>query len=232
MQVINSFSNQGNPPKKEVSLNLKPYFIVLSLFFLSACSQRFQDVNSTMAEALFGADDIALAPEKIKKLPYASAYVRINEGPQIFVVLAFAEANTKTGMTQYKWMSSDRAMIITENGRIVKTIGLFGDNLKSIQREQQTASSWKVTYDWMPDYRYGYQGVATVALAGKETVSTSIASYQTERYTESVAFDAIDEKLINTYWKDTTTGKVIKSVEQIGPEMSIIELTLLKQPTI
>ncbi|ASI89260.1 hypothetical protein BSZ05_05255 [Vibrio mediterranei] len=213
-------------------LNFKSYLLAFSLLFLTACSQRFQDVNATMSEALFGADDIALTPEKIKQLPYASAYVRINEGPQIFVVLAFAEANTKTGVIQYKWMSSDRAMIITENGRIVKTIGLFGDNLKGIQREQQTSSSWKVTYDWMPNYRYDYHGLATEVLAGKETISTVIGSYQTERYTESVVFDAIDEELINTYWKDTATGKVIKSIEQIGPEMSTIELTLLKQPTI
>ncbi|MFC5078925.1 YjbF family lipoprotein [Vibrio thalassae] len=213
-------------------MNPKSFLALFCLLFLSACSQRFQDVNATMAEALFGADDIALTPEKIKQLPYASAYVRINEGPQIFVVLAFAQPNPNTGVTQYKWMSSDRAMIITENGRIVKTIGLFGDNLQGIQREQQTTSSWKVTYDWMPNYRYGYQGLATEFLAGKETISTAVGSYQTARYTESVVFDAIDGELINTYWKDTSTGKVIKSIEQIGPDMSTIELTLLKQPTI
>jgi hypothetical protein len=185
-----------------------------------------------MAEALFGADDIVFTSEKIKQLPYASAYVRINEGPQIFVVLAFAEPNTKTGVTQYKWMSSDRAVIVTENGRIVKTIGLYGDNLQGIQRDLQTPTTAKVTYDWMPQYRYGYQGTATVLSAGKESLQTVITSYQTEKFIETVTFDAIDAKLVNTFWKESTSGRVIKTVEHIGPEMTKIEMTILKYPTI
>ncbi|TOH98284.1 regulator, partial [Vibrio parahaemolyticus] len=52
-------------------------------------------------------------------------------------------------------------MIVTENGRIVKTIGLpendlaglYGDipdfNITNESEEQ----SFKLTYDWMPEYR-------------------------------------------------------------------------------
>ncbi|MCL9775451.1 YjbF family lipoprotein [Vibrio methylphosphonaticus] len=213
-------------------MNFKPYLLACAVLFLTACSQRFQDVNATMAEALFGADDAALTAENIRKLPYASAYVRINEGPQIFMVLAFAEPNTQNGIMQYKWISSDRAVIITESGRIVKTIGLYGDNLASISRQQQTDTSWQVTYDWMPKYRYGYKGIALQTNRGSETVTTDLSTYNTQKLTETVTFDAIDGKLVNTYWKDIKTNNVIKSIEQLGPEMTTVEMTLLKVPTI
>ncbi|MFS1413874.1 hypothetical protein BCU70_22650 [Vibrio sp. 10N.286.49.C2] len=213
-------------------MNLKPYLFACAVLFLTACSQRFQDVNATMAEAVFGADDVEFNAENINKLPYASAYVRINEGPQIFMVLAFAEPNTQTGKTQYKWMSSDRAVIITESGRIVKTIGLYDGNLAGVSRTQQTDTSWQVTYDWMPKYQYGYDGIALQTKRGDERITTAVKSYDTQKVTETITFDAIDEKIVNSYWKDKETGQVIKSVEQLGPEMTTIEITLLKVPTV
>lgn len=212
-------------------MKLKLIFLVVTLL-LTGCSQRFQDVNATLSEALWGADDVVMTPEQIKELPYASAYVRINDGPQIFVVLAFAEPNTQTGVTQYKWMSADRAVIVTEAGRIVKTIGLYGDNLAGVNRRQQTQSSWQVTYDWMPKYRYGYHGIALQTPSGEEKLTTPVKQYETQKITETVKFDAIDSQIVNTYWKDINTDRVIKSIEQLGPEMTTIELTLLKVPAI
>lgn len=211
-------------------MNLKPYFLSLTLLFVSGCSQRFQDVNATMSAALFGADDIELSKEKIQQLPYASAYARINDGAQIFVVLAFAEVNPNSGYMQYKWMSSDRALIVTENGRIVKTVGWEDHNLNGVRYQPQTASSWNVTYDWMPNYQYGYSGVLITTPMGTERLDTAYKSYVVDKYQETIVFNAIDAKLVNTYWKDTKSGKVIKSIEQLGPDMKTIELTILKPP--
>ncbi|WP_338165582.1 YjbF family lipoprotein [Vibrio sp. 10N] len=212
-------------------MKFKSTLIMCSLLTITACSQRFQDVNATLAEAFLGADDVVMTAEEIKALPYASAYVRINDGAQIFVVLAFAEPNTATGVTQYKWMSSDRALFVYEKGRLVKTIGLYGDNLHGVTRTEQTANSWRVNYDWMPDYRYGYQGIANRWADGNETINTAVASYQTEKYSERVQFDALDYPLINEYWQDSETGKTVRAVEYIGPQMAKVEFTVLKQPS-
>jgi hypothetical protein len=202
-----------------------------SVLTLTACSQRFQDVNATLSEAFLGADDVVMTAEQIKALPYASAYIRINDGAQIFVVLAFAEPNTATGETQYKWMSSDRALFVYEKGRLVKTIGLYGDNLQGVTRTKQTANSWQVNYDWMPNYRYGYQGIANRWKDGRETIKTTVASYQTDKYSERVLFDALDQPLINEYWQDSKTGNTVRSIEHIGPQMAKVEFTVLKQPS-
>ncbi|USD62242.1 YjbF family lipoprotein [Vibrio sp. SCSIO 43140] len=172
-----------------------------------------------------------MTAEQIKELPYASAYLRINDGAQIFVVLAFAEPNPATGKTQYKWMSSDRAMFIFEDGRLVKTIGLYDNNLQGITHTQITNSSWSVNYDWMPDYRYGYQGTLVRTEDTLEQVNTPIASYQTQNYTEQVRFDAIDATITNQYWRDTKSNRVVKSINYVGPDMAKVEFTVLKRPS-
>ncbi len=50
------------------------------------------------------------------------ASTQLNDGPQLFVVLAFAENG------QQKWVTQDQAVIVTQNARIVKT-QLGGDKL-------------------------------------------------------------------------------------------------------
>ena len=55
-------------------------------------------------------------------MPYASQYMQLNGGPQLFVVLAFAEDG------QQKWVTQDQATLVTQHGRLVKTL-LGGDNL-------------------------------------------------------------------------------------------------------
>lgn len=95
----------------------------LSIFLLSACTQKFNDVNATLDEAFFGADDVVLSKQKIIELPYASSFVRINGGANLFMVLAFAEKNPETGAMQLKWLSSDKAMIVTEGDALLKHWG-------------------------------------------------------------------------------------------------------------
>jgi hypothetical protein len=85
---------------KDSTLKIKLFLAVLLVFLLSACSQRFQHVNDTISEAVFGADDVIMTAEHIRKLPYASIYAKIDDGAQIFMVLAFADTNPATGITQ------------------------------------------------------------------------------------------------------------------------------------
>jgi hypothetical protein len=129
-------------------------------------------------------------------------------------------------------MSSDNALIVTEGGRIVKTIGLFGDNLMGVTTSNKTSASWSVMYDWMPNYQYGYRGTVRQVLGDKGVVATPTASYQTQQYAEEITFDALDISIQNNYWRDVSTDRVVRSVEYIGPNMTKIELTMLKFPTI
>ncbi|MCV5888031.1 YjbF family lipoprotein, partial [Escherichia coli] len=62
---------------------------LLSLFF--GCTQKFNDVSATVQEAYGNYIDVEMTPEEINAVPYASAYLKLGNQKQVFVVLAFAE---------------------------------------------------------------------------------------------------------------------------------------------
>ena len=57
------------------------------------CTQKFDDVSATVHEAYNNYIDVELTSEEIESVPYASAYLKIGNQKQVFVVLAFAEQN-------------------------------------------------------------------------------------------------------------------------------------------
>ena len=228
---------------------LKPLIISLGLF-LAGCSQQFQDVNSTFDEAFFGSSDVELSKEYIQNLPYSSIYAEVNDQGKIFMVLAYVGENPQTGAEQLKWMSSDKAMVVTENGRIVQTLLLPYENLSGLafqslntfsSANNSSASSssafdvsadpgaqkWQAVYDWQPNYRFGYKANITRTYAGNETVETPLASIDTKKFQEKINFPMLEQDITNEYWVDSK-GKVVKTIQYLGPDMTRLELTVLK----
>ncbi|MEZ8351071.1 YjbF family lipoprotein [Vibrio splendidus] len=229
---------------------LKPLIISLGLF-LAGCSQQFQDVNSTFDEAFFGSSDVELSKEYIQTLPYSSMYAEVNDQGKIFMVLAYVGENPQTGAEQLKWMSSDKAMIVTENGRIVQTLLLPYENLSGLAFQPLNtfssanssspdsssstfdvsanpgAQKWQAVYDWQPNYRFGYKANITRTYAGNETVETPLASIDTKKFQEKIQFPMLEQDITNEYWVDSK-GKVVKTIQYLGPDMTRLELTVLK----
>ena len=202
---------------------------ILSLTF--GCTQKFNDVSATVQEAYGNYIDVELTPEEIEAVPYASAYLKIGDQKQVFVVLAFAEQNPLTGNTQLKWVSADKAMVVTENGHIVKTIGLQTTNLAGIYGDVPAYSApsvqYSLSYDWADKYRYGFPAKVQRSRQGKETVITPISSTTTDVYTEVVTFTSLEKTVENQYWVNGK-GEVVKTRQHLGPNMVPIELTILK----
>ncbi|MEZ8013226.1 MULTISPECIES: YjbF family lipoprotein [Vibrio] len=228
---------------------LKPLIISLGLF-LAGCSQQFQDVNSTFDEAFFGSSDVELSKEYIQTLPYSSIYAEVNDQGKIFMVLAYVGENPQTGAEQLKWMSSDKAMIVTENGRIVQTLLLPYENLSGLAFQPLSAFSsanssspdsssvfdlsanpgaqqWQAVYDWQPNYRFGYKANITRTYTGNETVETPLVSISTKKFQEKINFPMLEQEITNEYWVDSK-GKVVKTIQYLGPDMTRLELTVLK----
>ncbi|MFA0196121.1 YjbF family lipoprotein [Vibrio artabrorum] len=228
---------------------LKPLIIFLGLF-LAGCSQQFQDVNSTFDEAFLRSSDVELSKEYIQTLPYSSIYAEVNEQGKIFMVLAYVGKNSQTGVEQLKWMSSDKAMIVTENGRIVQTLLLPYDNLSGLAFQPLNsfssasysspdfasvfdvsanpgAQKWQAVYDWQPNYRLGYKANITRTYVGNETVETPLATIDTKKFQEKINFPMLEKDMTNEYWVDNN-GKVVKTIQYLGPDMIRLELTVLK----
>ena len=201
----------------------------VSLMF--GCTQKFNDVSATVQEAYGNYIDVELTPQEIEDVPYASAYLKIGNQKQIFVVLAFAEHNPLTGKTQLKWVSSDKAMVVTENGHIVKTVNLQNNNIAGVygQVPAYTSSNteYMLSYDWAEQYRYGFPAHITRTYQGRDAVNTPIASTPTKLYKESVNFPTLSQSVENLYWVDGQ-GQVVKTRQHLGPKMVPIELTILK----
>ncbi|HDY8047556.1 TPA: YjbF family lipoprotein [Vibrio vulnificus] len=216
---------------------------VASLILLSGCVQRFDDMSTTLNEAFFGAEDITQTSQQVLALPYASTYMRINDGQRIFMVLGYAEQNPDNNQLQLKWVSSDGGMIVTENGRVVKTLNLPYGNL--IRREVDFAHSqqakpwqdnlqWQSQYDWKTQgsdsnkgMHYGYLGDVTLTQMGSEEVISAIWQQTLTIWQENIFFPQLDTTVKNQYWINDS-GQVMKSIQYLGPEMTRIEFEILK----
>ena len=228
----------------------KTILLLFTALLLTACSQKAKDVNATFDAAFFGSSDVELSKEYIQTLPYSSIYAEVNDQGKIFMVLAYVGKNPQTGAEQLKWMSSDKAMIVTENGRIVQTLLLPYENLSGLAFHPLNtfssanssspdsssvfdvsvnpgAKKWQAVYDWQPNYRFGYKANITRTYAGNETVETPLASIDTKKFQEKVNFPMLEQEMTNEYWVDNK-GKVVKTIQYLGPDMTRLELTVLK----
>ncbi|MGF1737320.1 YjbF family lipoprotein [Photobacterium satsumensis] len=228
---------------------------LLLLLALTGCSQKFNDVNDTVNLAFFGDKDIALSAKEINQLPYASMYARVDDGPQAFMVLAFAENSTTLGLTdltglsnssslkpshtQLKWVSADKGMLITENGRIVKTLNLPSGNLVNSRSNYadplalglhlaSTPPHWQHTIDWQPGYHFGYPVKSEFTFFADEHLDINDTIKLTKHYIEHVSIPTLDIKYDNHWWIDPNNGAVIKSKQKLAPNLPYIELILLK----
>ena len=231
------------------------FFIVISLVLISSvlagCSQKFKDVNDTMKLAVLGDADTELHADDINNLPYASIYARIGNGPQAFMVLALAEpapvfsyntgnSTSKSGSpVQLKWLSSDNGMLVTEHGRLVKTLNLPQGNLVASHSPQPdplqlglhlpgTPLTWQRQIDWQPGYHYGYQLTSVFTRQDNAVVMINQRPVEVMHFIETVTVDVLDMSYDNEFWLDPATGKVLKSRQKIAPGLPYLDITLLK----
>lgn len=220
----------------------------------TGCSQRISALNDTIKLAFIGDNDATLTPEQIRANPYASIYAKIGETAQAFVVLAFAEppatlsstAATTAGAAslpphplELKWLSADNGMIVTVNGRVVKTHNLLEGNLAGVSSAQRdpilqglhlesTPKHWRRMLDWQPGYHYGYQADSQFQFVATETIIINQTPTQVLHYSELVTVKGLNIQYQNEFWLKPDNGQVVKSRQKIAPNLPFIDITLLK----
>lgn len=142
---------------------MKRLAIVLMCLMIQACSTTTKGLGNSLRQSIFGPDGVQLTDEDIQNMPYASQYMTLNNGPQLFVVLAFSENG------QQKWVTQDRATIVTQHGRVVKTLSL-ADNLIDINNlaadplahanQIIDGASWTRTMGWTERHQVRYATAA------------------------------------------------------------------------
>ncbi|HFP9402804.1 TPA: YjbF family lipoprotein [Raoultella planticola] len=205
---------------------------LLCLLCLQACTPSQRSVGETFKQALLGQDDITIPDAKIASLPapYGSIYLRLPQVPRLYV------AGYHQDGLDY-WVTSDQVVFVTQNGRLVKSLG-YRDNLLSTSNLQQDplrrgkdlqdGASWTRVVRWTEQgnplssvltSRFSRQGNETLTLAGKKVAC--------QVWQEEVSLQATGASWQNTFWVDASTGQVRQSQQTLGAVLPV-EITLLK----
>lgn len=231
----------------------KRLFVPLGVLLLSGCSATSVTTLDTLRYALLGSDDVQVSAEQVQRVPYASAYLQVGDNPRAFVVLAFADPDGSL-----TWASADNNIFVTKQGRLIKTVGLANDlyRLTSGQPDplQQLATQavtqavtqvvthvatmgvadklalapWHYQGEWTQDYVSGDQLTAHIDQISEQQLTIQDKSYSVWLLEERVEMAHTKQRWHNRYWMDRHTGRIMQSEQQLGPDLPVIKMTILK----
>ncbi|EHM2231946.1 YjbF family lipoprotein [Salmonella bongori] len=203
--------------------------LILVCLLLQACSATTQGLGNSLWESLFGTPGVQLTDDDIQNMPYASQYMQLNGGPQLFVVLAFSENG------QQKWVTQDGATIVTQHGRLVKTL-FGGENLIDVNnlaadplaKPQQISdgASWTRTMGWTEHKQVRYATARSVfTWGGSDRVNVGRDETAVRVLNEEVTTSRA--RWHNRYWIDSE-GKIRQSEQYLGANYFPVRTTLIK----
>ena len=210
---------------------------VFLLSLLSACSGTYRAYKTMYDVALAASEDVTLNYGAIIKAKHDYLYVRRGDRPQAAMALRYIEQQ------QLKWISADNSMLITSNGRIVRTIGLENDLLHLTNKAADpllqpftinAASGWLRLADWQLG-EYGYQirsqfqieSGHSLAFFGHELPVIKVT--ETLRYENDANFVRFDATWQNIFWLEAKSGEVLKTQQQLQPGAEVFELTFITE---
>ncbi|MGK3143779.1 YjbF family lipoprotein [Pantoea sp. C2G6] len=206
--------------------------LLLACLLLQACTQTQKGLEQTLLLAVNGPDDVTVTDQQVRALPYASLYARINSGPRIFVVLGYNENG------QQKWVTQDQAMLVTQHGRLVKTLGL-PDNLLSVSNLTQDpladslhlrdGASWTRIVQWTEQDQVRGATLRSTFQRGTDEVLTVAGNRIPCRvWHEQVSLDSGHREWENTFWIDNSSGDVVQAHQMLAADAFPVETTILK----
>jgi hypothetical protein len=224
---------EDNHKSAQPLLNRRHLLQALAALPIAACSTS--PVLTTALQnarvAAVGFPDAPVTRAQVEASPYASVYARIGKGPRSLLVLA------ETDGAELRWLSADRAMLVTERGRIIKTAGLGkdltatrfprGDRLGE-RPAQLNGATMNRLLDFQSRFQYGVQVISRFAVAGPEQITILDRTHDTVRVIEKSHCEQLDWSFENTWWLDPATGFVWQSRQWVTLDAPVFEVAVLK----
>lgn len=208
---------------------MKRIAIITVSLLLQACSANLTGMGKSLWNNVTGRDGVNLTDDEIHNMPYASQYMTLNHGPQLFVVLAFSEDG------QQKWVTQDQAVLITQHGRLIKTTDL-GDNLLQVGNldadplkapgQIRDGAGWTRVMGWTEHQQVRYATARSqFHWQGSDSLKTGSDITAVRVLEETVTTDRAS--WTNRYWIDSD-GQIRRSEQTLGADYYPVTTQLIK----
>ena len=207
------------------------------VFALSGCatdsdySEYYQLVKQSIAHS-FGNESVDR--EQAAAIPYASLGYRLNDGPQNILVLA-----TDTNGQQL-WTSSSHVVLLTQDGRVIRTAGLphdlgaltpmRGPTLPAPATALEGPSLNNLAADFPETGNYSVPVACRLAAKGRETINILGQPIATIRVDEDCESAKPNWRFRNSYWLDAESKFVWRSLQHIHPKGDALQIEIFRPP--
>jgi hypothetical protein len=157
---------------------------------------------------------------------------QIGKSGNALVVLTTAQGD------KFSWIAADKVVLVTQKGRLVKSVGLIQDRtavhplqqepLLQLAKQPVETLNHRYALDLRYKNLYAIPVNATLQFEGQETITILERTYQTRRYTEYNYCELLDWHFTNTYWLDVNTGFVWQSVQHLSPDLPPVFMAVTK----
>ena len=223
-----------------MTLSARRSLAAAALLALAGCSSadtgntnysQFYQLAKQSLSASFG--NVRVTRDQAASIPYASMGFSIGDGNQILLVLG-TDSNG-----EQLWTGPSHAVIVTRDGRIIRTVGL-GHDLAGLTMRNGAAPApgaavqGAFTSTRLEDFPelgiYGAQVSCRARLVGQQKINILGQPVTTNRVDEACQSRKPDWSFVDTYWVDPDNGLVWRSRQHIHPKGGKIETELLRPP--
>ena len=174
--------------------------------------------------------DITVSEEEVANSDVSLALIRSGDRPVALIAKAFSEYGKD------KWISADKAMLIIEHGRVVRTLGFANDQVAIHSGKVDPLSqpstidgkSWSRLIDWSIG-EYGYESVSSFTMS-YEPVTVFNKTIDALRVTEIVsqknrkALFSDESVWTNEFWFERNSSILLKTSQQASPTSDKFEI--------
>jgi len=212
----------------------------LALFLAGGCSsagsgntnysQFYQLVKQGWAATM---GKVRVTRDQAAAIPYASLGYNLDDGNQVMLVLA-----TDTN-GELLWTSPSRVVIVTRDGRIIRTLGLPHDLSGFTTAGGPPPSPAEALHQPFTSTRQedfpelGFYGVAVscqARLVGRQKITILGQAITTNRVDESCRSQKPEWSFVDSYWLDADNGLAWQSRQHINPKGGTIQIQIFRPP--
>ncbi len=209
--------------------------ILFSIIFLASCELSFplyQLIYQSGKTFVGNTQDTQISEETFNSIEYA--FIRASFGigsPKSILVLVREDNNV------LEWISAESEKLFTYNGKIIKTSGLPHD-IEIVNYEDfpafsssQVESRSLIANFMNPELLYQEQYLKLFKKNEKDISNHIIGKLpiKTSLYKESVYMPKIYWKVENTYFVNSNTGQIERTVQKIHPDLPPITIDFIRK---